>query len=395
MPRHNRPVDIGPKCYVHSSYVIRRPSEATGFTQEFVSGRPISLRDVPARRASPGCVSRINQDQRHTGDSRFVCQELPELIEAPSMQVATLSLSNHNPGSNAIEIFNGNSSKGVFGFRNKLLRDTMVCVLSKPGGLLGKLLKMPLCRFGSLGLKPRLQGICSLSNLVELLSCVYLTVGIDSKILDTNIHAKNALGFVLRFFGDLNDHAKVEDTVDEDQISLTTNPIKSRPLVVSDHNRHNLPSLKSDYGYGLKPLPRKNSLIVDDSPIGTELWLDRLIAFIGFDDLGNGTYGKLCGKSVLSANIVVDRVMHFNLVSFAHLKNSISYLIAGLIKSVHGIKKHPILLFSWIELNHQSLKHHIDIKVHGIYMYLITGRGTLLPGLKTGVSATPAPRRIL
>jgi len=314
MPRHNRPVDIGPKCYVHSSYVIRRPSEATGFTQEFVSGRPISLRDVPARRASPGCVSRINQDQRHTGDSRFVCQELPELIEAPCMQAATLSLPNRGPGPNAVKLFDGNSSQGVFGFRNKPLRDTMVSILSKPGGLLGKLLKMPLRRFGALGLKPRFQGVHSLPSGIKLLSGMHLSVRIDCKILDSDINPKNPLRFVLGFFGDFNNHADVEDPINKDQISLAANPVKSCPLVVADHNRYYLPSLKSGYGYGLKPLPREDSLIIDDGSIRPKLRLDGLITFIGFNYLGNGPDRKLCRKSILSANIVIDHVVSFDFV---------------------------------------------------------------------------------
>jgi hypothetical protein len=48
-----------------------------------------------------------------------------------------------------------------------------------------------------------------------------------------------------------------------------------------------------------------------------------------------------------------------------------------------------MLLRGGIELNHQGLKHYIEDSVQRTYSY---GWGTLLSGLKTGVSATPTPR---
>jgi hypothetical protein len=59
---------------------------------------------------------------------------------------------------------------------------------------------------------------------------------------------------------------------------------------------------------------------------------------------------------------------------------------------VHRIQEHLILLFARIEFDHQGFKHHTEEGVQLIYSFRYNGRGTLLPGLKTGVSATPAPQ---
>jgi hypothetical protein len=97
----------------------------------------------------------------------------------------------------------------------------------------------------------------------------------------------------------------------------------------------------------------------------------------------------LGGKAEMFSNRIVNRLVDLNLVGTMQSKNSLCYVVASLVKPLHGFKEHLMLLRGGIELNHQGLKHYIEDSVQRIYSY---GWGTLLSGLKTEVSATPTPR---
>ena len=57
------------------------------------------------------------------------------------MQATTLSPSNRGSVSNALEIFQGDRSQSVFGFRNKLLGNAMVNIFRESGHPTRKLLQ--------------------------------------------------------------------------------------------------------------------------------------------------------------------------------------------------------------------------------------------------------------
>ncbi len=84
------------------------------------------------------------------------------------------------------------------------------------------------------------------------------------------------------------------------------------------------------------------------------------------------------------SNGIVNRLMDLNLVGTMQSKNRLCDVITSLVKSLHRFAEHLMLLWGGIELYHQGLKHSIEDRHQGICSY----RTRLLPGLKSGVSAT-------
>ena len=130
-PRYSRQVDGCPKSDIHRCNVVSGTSIATRLTSEIVSGRPIGLSDMSTRRTSPGSVPRIYKDHRNSCNLGFVVHKHPEQLKIPSMQDTTLSLPNRDSLPDALEIFQSNGPKSVFGFRNKLLGNAMVNVFGE------------------------------------------------------------------------------------------------------------------------------------------------------------------------------------------------------------------------------------------------------------------------
>jgi len=170
-----------------------------------------------------------------------------------------------------------------------------------------------------------------------------------------------------RCFVSFDHDAKVENTVDQDQIGLVSNQIHPDFLVVSESDGDNLPSVKGGQRDLLKSLPRKDALVIDNRAVKPKLWFVRLVSLVGFADLGNGSNRKLGGKTKLVSDRVVKRLMDLNLVSSVHSKNSFRYVVASLVnKPLHCFIEHLMLLLRGIKLNQQGLKQSIEYKLHWI-----------------------------
>jgi len=109
-----------------------------------------------------------------------------------------------------------------------------------------------------------------------------------------------------RCFVSFDHDAKVENTVDQDQIGLVSNQIHPDFLVVSESDGDNLPSVKGGQRDLLKSLPRKDALVIDNRAVKPKLWFVRLVSLVGFADLGNGSNRKLGGKTKLVSDRVVN-----------------------------------------------------------------------------------------
>ena len=138
---------------------VSRTREAAADTRKFVPCRTVGSRYKMTDRAFLGSISRINADQGHTSYGGLVVDILPELIEAPVMLFAPLSLWNRYPLSYARKIFQHDSRRGVYGLRNQLLRDAMINVSMEPSFFTGKLLQMTFCAICSTALKIGFEGL--------------------------------------------------------------------------------------------------------------------------------------------------------------------------------------------------------------------------------------------
>ena len=273
MFRNNRLVDSSPRRDVNRCDVVSGPRKATLHTSKLISRWPVGFRDMSTRMTRSGCVTRIDEDHRHTDDLGFVLDERSELIESPRVQVATLSLANRYPVSNARNIFKCNRSFGVFGFRNQLLGGAMIHVFGKSGHPTRTILQMAFCGLSAFALKSGFQRIKSVSGLVDLVSRMDLSIGINGKVLDAKIGTENPFWVKGRFFRRVNHNAKVECAFDEDQVCLTLAPVHPSLLIISNSDRDFLMAFQGQNGDCFETFPRQNPLVVDHSTIKPKLWV--------------------------------------------------------------------------------------------------------------------------
>ena len=136
-------------------------------------------------------IGRINEHYRHASYGRLVVYELPELIEAPVMLFASLSLFNRASFPDTLKIFKGDQRRSVFSLRNQLFGDAVVRVSVEPSLFARKTLEMSFGTLRATALKVCLEVVYLGSNRLDLLSGEDFSGRIDSYVLDTKIDAKS------------------------------------------------------------------------------------------------------------------------------------------------------------------------------------------------------------
>jgi len=313
-----------------------------------------------ADRAFLGGIGGIDVDYRHARDSGFVVDELPKLIEAPVMLFASLRLSNRASFLDTLEIFQDYQGRSVYSLRNQHLRDAVVCIPMEPCLFARKRLQMSLSTFCAASLKICLEVVDLFANLFDLITRELLPGRINGNIFDAKIYSKYVLRLDLFRLRNINHDTEIENAISEDKVCLTSNPIQSRRMIVTDQNRKLDSTIESQQRNPIEAFPREDSLIVDHRAFGIKLRLNRSVSLVGFNDLRYGSDGHLSRDTELIPGRIINNLLQLDFISAAALKSRLCYVITGSVKLMHSLQKRLELLRSSFKLDHQSLHHCMD-----------------------------------
>ena len=259
----------------------------------------------------------------------------------------------------------------------------MIGIFGKPCHPARELLEMPLSALCTAVLESCFQRIRSSSSFLDLLAGMHFSITVYSKVLNSKIDPDDTNRVVRRCFRGLYDNTEIEDVLNQDEVSLASDPVHPGSLILSDSDRYSLPAIKGNQRDLLKPLPGEDPLVVNNRSIKPKFWLNGLVSLVGFADFANRQDGKLSRETKLLSDRVIDGLLNFNLVCTMQSKNRLRDVVTSLVKPLHCFTEHLMLLWRWIESHHQGLKHTIDDNHQWIYSY----RTRLIPNLKDGDSA--------
>ena len=129
--RYVRLIDCSPANILRRDGVCVAAVSATDTDKE-VLGEAIALAHAVTLRTPAGGVVRINESDR---DSELLCligNKALQLTKAPGMQTRPLLLQNPYPGTNPLEIFQGDPAAGALGNGNYLFGNLMIDVTREP-----------------------------------------------------------------------------------------------------------------------------------------------------------------------------------------------------------------------------------------------------------------------
>jgi hypothetical protein len=332
-------------------------------------------------------ISRVDAYHTNAGHDCFVVDKLPELTETPRAMSMSLGTGlDRCPLSNALEVFQNNQGRGAFGFHDKFLGDAMVGVSSKPCFMTGKLLEMLFSAVGTTTLQRCSEIIEFDSSLVDLFTGEGFSCGIRCDVLDSEIYANDIDGHDRSRFGSLDHNTKKELIVPEDQICLTSDPIQSLSMIITDLNRNYDPAPNSQQRDSIKPLPGHDPIVIDKRAIGIKCRFDGRIPFIGFACFGNCPDRHLRGYAILFTDIMINKRLQLDFIGGLHLKSNFCYIITRCIELMHGLKESLGLLWFNCNFDFESL-HHDSIDIFCLWhKYLTYGGAQFLRTLKDAAS---------
>ena len=359
--RNNRLRDISPHSDINRCNVISMPSVATTDTPKRTPFWSIRLLISSTTRADMACPSWIDRDHLDPSELRLVFDKVPELVEPPRMQTATLRPTNRYPSSDSLEVFKGDPSLGAFGLSHYLLGDHMVHIPFEPRLFSRETLEMTLRTLGPTALKVCFESGVSLSDLIHLFSRVVFPIAVIGEIHQAQVYAQCSNRIIGGFFGGVDSSSKIENAISEKKICLSLESVHSSLLVVSYPDGDLDTSLEGEYGGVFESLPAEDPLIVNHCTVSPELAEYVLVSFVGFDDLADGSNGHLGAEPVLLPDPVVDELVESPVIGESVLVGYFGYVVAGLVEPFHSLKQKVVLFIVWGKF-YQERKLHL----HGL-----------------------------
>ena len=162
-------------------------------------------------------------------------------MERPTMLDATLCLANRYPLADALQVFEGDTASGAFGFRDQPFADGVVNVTGEPSLLPPPLLRETLGGLGALGLEPCPEFGVAMAQAVQVPAGVGVTVRVGGNVDDAEVHAEPVSRFVCGGFGHVHDHGEVEGAVAVDEVNLPADTLEPRGLIPAEYDGDKLP----------------------------------------------------------------------------------------------------------------------------------------------------------
>lgn len=115
-------------------------------------------------RTGARCVARVYPKDRHTRQLCFVGNLLAEIMERPTMQLASLRLSSPYPSANTLKVFESNTTPGALSLFYQSLANRVIHILGETAFLTRQLLQSTASRIGLALLKPLSQTAVTVKN---------------------------------------------------------------------------------------------------------------------------------------------------------------------------------------------------------------------------------------
>ena len=342
--------------------------------------RTVTLINTTTYGAGARRVSRVNQFHDNPDETCLVFDKATELVECPRVMLPPLALANRGPVPDTLKVFEGDTATGVFGLCNNSLAEHVVDIAGKACLFARTFYQESLGCLRAVRLELLAQFGMALSQAVHLAARVGLTIGVGGDIDDAKVNTQKAFRVIRLRLRGIHHDGQVEGAVSQCKVGLSDNSVYPGFLVGTNAHRNELPSLEGKDGYPIRPLPGKDTLVIDYSAMGLEGVDFGFIPTIALDDLTDNPDGHLCRKAVMLAKIAIGKAMEFHLRSRIPLKSKIGYVVAGLVEAFHSLQQGLMLFEGWREFDHQCLFHSSIIDSE--YQYVKGGKPAILYQLK-------------
>ena len=216
--RYVRLIDCSPANILRRNGVCVAAVSATGADKEGLGAAMASADAVTLRTPAEGVV-RINESDR---DSELLCligNKALQLTKAPGMQTSPLLLQDPYPGTNPLEIFQGNPAAGALGNGNYLFGNLMIDVTRETFFFPSALAQKPFDRAGAFGRELRAKPAMSRSEAVQMTARKAVVVTGVGNRRQPKIDPKPVLDFRFRWLRKFNASKELPQAISAKEIA--------------------------------------------------------------------------------------------------------------------------------------------------------------------------------
>lgn len=200
--------------------------------------RSIRFLGVAALVALPGGVAGINYDDGDSGHLRLIRNVGAELRECPAIQDRSLLAPSRYPLQQPLQVFKGNSARGVLRVFNDLLTDAVIYVSGKSPLLAPSPLEESLGRAGAFGLEFPAKPAMSSAEGVKMPASECVPIAIGCNGFDAEIDAKGGINILGFGYGYFTRNQQVKLPVSECEQWIAALSFEQRSCPVANHHLH-------------------------------------------------------------------------------------------------------------------------------------------------------------
>ena len=168
--------------------------------------------NTTALRAGSRGVARVDCFDSNTRNLSFVFDKHAELCKCPRVMLFPLSFSNRCSGTDAPQVFDGDTPTSVFSLSNNTLGYAMIGVCGEIMFFTRSFFEKFLSRLSSLRLEFLSKLRVAFSETINLCTRINSSIGISRYINYSKINPKKFCSHNFRLFRNINDNNQVEDT---------------------------------------------------------------------------------------------------------------------------------------------------------------------------------------
>lgn len=313
--------------------------------------------DSPAGRTGAGGVTRVYKDHTDACQPRLVLDKAAQLVEGPGVYDSPLRPPNRYSLADALEVFEGDTARGVFGASHQLLGDAMIKVPLETLFTPPPLYEQSPGRLRTPALELGPQAAIAGPDVLDSSASERLSIRGRRDANNAQVHA-DELGDLQGWrLSRVQRYVEVEGPIPIDQIGLPLLTIKPGCLVGAEYDRDEQPPREGEKRDSLDALPRHDALVIGNGAVGPEARLDAAVPLISFYHLGDGADGKLRGKPEPPPDVVVNEFLKNEFTGAPLAKGEYPYPIAGGVEVLHSYQERGVLLGRGTELDRQRLLH--------------------------------------
>jgi hypothetical protein len=308
---------------------------------------------MPARTTGARGVASVNQAKRYAVTNGTVLYKRSQLVEAPTVVLSPLRLSQPYPVANTRKVFELQFAPGAFSRFNEALRNLVVGIAPETRFSTRNLLQPTPSRAGTAFLQARTVALELLAGLFNVGSRKRFAVGGGGYLRYAEVYAQCARRLRRRFVGKLALQVDVPLALSaSDKLSALDREggAQKVPLIPADFERDSQPPVNRGQRNGfVLDLDRKDTLVVVNRG-----GLEAACALpLALPDSGYGPDRKVGAKAKLRADVLVGQLLEMVLVKALRLPSDSQDVVARRRKSVYC----PTQAFGLTWLGYQLAAH--------------------------------------